>query len=267
MQKIIITGASRGVGRSLSLAFAAPDIHLVLIARNPVLLESIASECRDKGAVVTSYPCDIQNRVELTKILLSEDEQCPVDCIIANAGLSGGNRIDGTAESQSTIEAIADVNFTGAILTASVLLDRMKARRSGHIVFIGSVMGLIGFPHSPTYCASKAGLQIYSDSIRTWLSPFSITVSMAYLGYVDTDMSRGLKTLKPFMLTPEQAAAQIILGIKRKKTIIPVPRLYYWATRLMTWIPTVILRPILLKTLIDVPPPFKASLDTNSESE
>jgi short-subunit dehydrogenase len=263
MKKIVITGAGRGVGRALSLAFAVPGMSLVLISRSLPTLEDVARLCIAQGASVTVYACDIQDRARLAAILLAEDDRSPVDCVIANAGLSGGNRIDGTAETRSTTEALADVNFTGAILTASTLLDRMKQRRSGHIVFIGSVMGLVGFPHSPTYCASKAGLGIYADAIRVWLSPFSVHVSMAYLGYVDTDMSRRLETPKPFMLTPEAAAQRIVRGIRKKRAVIPVPGLYYWATRLMTWVPSFILRPILLKTLIDVPPPFGVGSEDN----
>lgn len=251
----MITGATRGLGKALALSDAKPGHHLVLIGRNLEALKEVSSQCESKGATTQCHKLDIRDHNALIKLILDEDDRAPIDIFIANAGVSGGNQKDQISEPVEAIATLVSVNFTAAILGIGALVNRFKARNSGHFVVIGSVMGEFAFPHSPTYCATKAGMKHYTESLRRWLYKTNIKVTYVYLGYVDTDMSRGLKTAKPLLVSAEHAAKKIWTGISLKSDTIWIPKPYWLFIKGLQLLPNWLINPIMKHTLIDVPLP------------
>lgn len=253
--KVVITGVTRGLGKALALSGAQPGTHLVLIGRRLEALQEVSVRCQEQGATTQCYCLDLRDHDTFIKTLIAEDDNAPIDLFIANAGVSGGNQTDRVSESVDVMATLVSVNFTAALLGIGALVDRFKARGAGHFVVMGSVMGDFAFPHSPTYCATKAGIKQYTEALRRWLYKTGVTVTYVCLGYVDTDMSRGLKTAKPFLLSPEQAAKKIWKGISKKSETLWIPKPYWFLIKGLHLVPNVLLNPIMKCTLIDVPNP------------
>ncbi len=220
-ETVLITGASSGIGAALAHAYAAPDRRLILIGRNQSRLDAVVDALGPTKAVVHSATIDVTDKAFLTGWLQRVDGETPVDLVIANAGISGG--ADGGQESRDQIDTIFDVNISGVLNTIHPLLDGMRARGHGQIALMGSLAGLRGFPGAPAYCASKAAILSYGDSLRVALKPVGISVSVILPGFVDSAMTARNPYRMPFKMTAEQAAAIIRRKLAKGKGRIAFP--------------------------------------------
>jgi short-subunit dehydrogenase len=181
----------------------------------------------------------VTQTAEMENWLLAADDDSPVDCVIACAGAGGGSALAGTAgESAETARRIFEVNVHGVVNTVVPLLPRMVARRSGHVVVIASVAGLIALPDSPAYSASKAAVIIYGEGLRRLLRPHGIAVTLVCPGFVDTEMVRSLSMRPPFMWSSERAAAVVLQAVRRRRTMVVFP----WQMRGGIWLSRVLPR-------------------------
>lgn len=254
-QTILITGASSGIGRALAHGYAAPNITLYLSGRNQDALEQVKQQCQKKGAVIHYTAFDISNDQALSNYIQTITE--PLDLIIANAGASGGNRQNGDPESLETINTLINVNLKAPIQLTRLLMDMLMKQQNGHLVYISSVQALRGFPHSPTYCATKAGLKAYSEGLRAWIKNKNIDVSIVYPGFIKTAMSDRLDSPKPLMISAEKAAKHIQAAVAKNHTIIKLPKLTYYSVRLLDLLPIKWADFILSFSKVDVPEPRK----------
>ncbi|KTD41700.1 polysaccharide biosynthesis dehydrogenase/reductase [Legionella parisiensis] len=220
---ILVTGASRGIGEQLAKQYAAPDINLVLIARDLNKLNNIAQICQAQGANTIYASIDVQNGAHLKKFIVDIDNKMPIDLVIANAGVSSTLQPNWQPEKEEDINQIFAVNLQGTMNTIIPLIPRMIARRQGQIAMVSSIAGLRGLPQSPSYCASKAALHIYGQSLRAWLTRYQIRVNVICPGYVQTEMSARLSGLKPFLMSSEEAAKKIQKGLIKNKASIIFP--------------------------------------------
>src|SRR5262245_35912120 len=171
---VLITGASRGLGRALALAYAAPGRRLALVARNPDLLSYTARLCEMRGAEVLQKPCDVTDAAALTGFVATVQAGGAIDLVIANAGDFWGNGPNGALEPLERARNQLKVNLEGAILTVNAVLGRMRERKQGHIALIASLAALQPFADAPAYSASKAGLDAYCVGLRELLAPEGI---------------------------------------------------------------------------------------------
>ncbi len=252
-QSILITGASSGLGRELALSYAAPNTTLYLSGRNHDALKQLQVECQHQGATVYYHVFDITDFNSLQSYIDSINNS--LDLIIANAGASGGNRISGEPESLTTIETLINVNLKAPIHLTRLVLPKLIQQQYGHIVYVSSVQALRGFPHSPTYCATKAGLKTYSEGLRGWLKPHKIKISIVYPGFIKTAMSDRLKCPKPLMISAPKAARYIKRKIAQNTAIIALPKLYYYGTRILDLMPIKWADWLLSLSKVDVPDP------------
>lgn len=237
-QTIVITGANRGIGRQLALRYAKPQNRLILIARQAEKLAEVAHLCKANGAEVVQKAIDVRDASSLKEFLLATDDESPIDLIIANAGIAKTLGPNWEEESEDDLYQNFSINLQGSLNTIQPLLQRMIARKRGQIALMSSIAALRGLPHSPSYCASKAALHVYGQSLRSWLSRYNVKVSVIFPGYIKTDMSDRLVGPKPFLLSSEQASRIIVRGLNNNKAKIAFPWQLHWLMKLAGILPS-----------------------------
>ena len=220
---IVITGASSGLGAALARAYAAPERVLGLIGRNAARLDAVADACRQCGAVVETAVLDVADPVAVSAWMLTFDTESPVDLLIANAGISAGTRPDGRREGIDAAREVVRVNLLGVINSVESLLPRMLERRSGQIAVVASMAAYRGLPDSPAYCASKAGVLAYGESLRSALEPRGVRVSVVVPGFFASPMSARYRGHKLFLMSESQAVGHVTLGLRRSARRIVFP--------------------------------------------
>lgn len=184
----IITGAGRGIGRGLALAFAKQGCDVALLARTESELESVAHEIESEGRKAIPISCDVSKCDSVTravgKALAALDH---IDILINNAGYAQFKPIKDLSidEWRRTL----DVNLTGPFLMIKAVLPSMIARQSGRIINISSVVGLKPYPEQGAYCASKHGLNGLSGVLAMELQEYNIAVHAVCPGGVKTKLT------------------------------------------------------------------------------
>jgi short-subunit dehydrogenase len=229
---VVITGASSGIGRALALCYARDGTVLGLLGRSSERLETVAEECRRRGATVATHSIDMRARLEMQKWLERFDDSAPIDLLIANAGLMAGTPPGGTIESTAASHELMDVNVLGTLNTIHPVLPRMMARGHGQIAIISSIAAFIPLPDAPSYSASKAALLTYGLALRSALHKSGIGVSVVCPGYVKTPMSEQETGPQPFSMSADSAAELIVRGLRRNRARIAFPFWFALVTRL-----------------------------------
>jgi 3-oxoacyl-[acyl-carrier protein] reductase len=190
-QIAVVTGAGRGIGRAIALKFAAEGADVACVSRTPENSEKIGSEIRGIGRRAWAYSVDVSDAAAVTaaveKILTDAGR---VDILVNNAGITRDGLL--MRMSEADWDAVLDTNLKGAFLFTKALSRVFLKQRSGRIINVASVVGLIGNAGQANYAASKAGLIGFTKSIARELSSRGITVNALAPGFIDTDMTAGL---------------------------------------------------------------------------
>ncbi|UES51302.1 SDR family NAD(P)-dependent oxidoreductase [Roseibium aggregatum] len=235
---IVLTGASGGIGQALAREYAGPGIYFALIARDEARLEALLKEIRELGADGEISAIDIRDREALHGYLSDLDARHPVDLVIANAGVTAGLGPNRTRETNADSDRQIDVNYRGVVNTLTGLVDNMQKRRQGQLVLISSLAGMRALPDMPSYSATKAALIAYGHSLRGWLKPFGISVTIICPGFITSPMSARHNGAKPFEMPASKAAALMRQAIDRRKPFYAFPFLLAWGIRLQNLLPT-----------------------------
>ena len=236
-QRIIITGASSGIGLALALRYAREGASLGLIGRHKERLEGVAKECRALGGEVATAAIDIRHRAEIMHWINDFDRVVPVDLVVANAGVMEGTPPGGQIEPPDAAYALMETNVLGLLNTVQPLLPAMMARGGGQIALISSIAGFVPLADSPSYSASKAAVLSYGLSLRDLLLPHGVGVCVICPGYIATPMMQRESGPKPFVMTAEKAAELIARGIERNKPMVIIPRFFGTVTRISGLLP------------------------------
>jgi short-subunit dehydrogenase len=236
-RRIIITGASSGIGRALALHYAREGASLGLVGRHQERLEATAADCRQLGAEVTIGVIDVRHRDQLRQWIQDFDAVAPVDLVIANAGVMEGTRPGGQIEPPDAAHAMMEVNVLGVLNTVQPLLPAMMERSRGQIALISSIAAFVPLADSPSYVASKAAVQKYGLSLRDLLLPYGVDVTVVCPGYISTPMMQRESGPKPFVMEAEKAASVIAQGIERNKPMVILPRFFGTVTRISGMLP------------------------------
>jgi short-subunit dehydrogenase len=237
LHSIVITGASAGIGQALARAYAAPGKVLGLIGRDAGRLQASADACRARGAQVLTGCIDIRQADALKTWLDAFDDAHPIDLLIANAGASSSLARPDDWEDLERITRVVDTNLYGTLHTVLPVIERMRARQRGQIALIASLAALRGMTVSPVYCASKAALKSWGDSVRPLLKREGIALSVILPGYVETAMADTLQKPKTLMWTADQAAAYICRKLAARRSEIGFPFRLYYGMRLLPLLP------------------------------
>jgi 3-oxoacyl-[acyl-carrier protein] reductase len=199
----IITGAGRGIGRSIAIGLAEDGYKTILISRTKKELEKVASDIKNivksnKELLPAIYPLDITKQKPVQKLILSILKQYGhIDVLINNAGLwiAGSSTL-----SSKEFDDLLISNLKSAFYFMKEIIPIMKKQKSGYIINISSRAGKIGFIDSGGYSAAKFGLLGLSESLHRELAPEGIKVTSICPGWVDTLMAKQANT----PLTPDE---------------------------------------------------------------
>jgi short-subunit dehydrogenase len=219
-QRVVITGASSGIGAALAREYARRGAVLGLVARREERLRQLAHSLPTESSCHTADVRDAQALSEVARRFCSRFGG--VDVVIGNAGVSAGTLTD-RAEDRPVFQEILDTNVVGLFNTFQPFLPVMRGQRAGTLVGIASIAGFRGLPGASAYSASKAAAITYLESLRLELRGSGVKVVNINPGYVDTPMTQGNPYPMPFMLAADEAARRMALAIDRgvRNTVIP----------------------------------------------
>lgn len=222
---VFITGASSGIGQALALRYHAAGYRLALVARRTadVCLWAQAHALAPDGyAVYAADVCDLDSIVAAGHACITA--QGVPDVVIASAGISVGMDSAQREDLEVMAQTLA-TNVTGLAATFHPFITAMARRGSGQLVGIASVAGIRGLPGHGAYCASKAGVISYCESLRGELKTSGIQVVTLCPGYIDTPLTRQNRYAMPFLMKAEDFADEAFSAIQagRKYRTIPWP--------------------------------------------
>jgi len=190
-QIAVVTGAGRGIGRGIALKFASAGADVVCVSRTAENSEKVAAEVRALGRKAWAHAVDVADATGVAaageKILA---EAGRVDILVNNAGVTRDGLL--MRMSEADWDTVMDTNLKGAFLFTKAFSRSFIKQRSGRILNIASVIGLIGNAGQCNYAASKAALIGFTKSIARELASRGITVNALAPGFIETDMTSGL---------------------------------------------------------------------------
>lgn len=236
-----ITGASSGIGQALAARFYRAGYRLALVARRTGEIEAWASASQLDAARYAIYGADVALTDEIVAAgAACIDGQGLPDVVIANAGISIG--ID-TAE-RSDLDVLAHtfaVNNVGLAATFHPFVSAMAQRGSGRLVGIGSVAAIRGLPGHGAYCASKAGVVAYCESLRGELRASGVRVVTVCPGYIDTPLTQGNRYGMPFLMTADEFAEKAFRTIEGGTSYRVIPWQMGVVAKLLRLLPNALL--------------------------
>ncbi len=194
-RSVLVTGGNRGIGLAIARRLAA--------AGDAVTVTSRSGETVAGAAGLSVVRCDVTDTAAVDAAFAAvEEAQGPVEVLVANAGVTRDNLL--VLMSENDFCGVLDTNLTGAFRVAKRAARRMIRMRRGRLIFISSVVGMLGSGGQANYAASKAGLVGLARSLTRELGSRNITVNVVAAGFVDTDMTAAL---------PAERKAEILKNI------------------------------------------------------
>jgi len=227
---VLVTGASSGIGRETTLAFAAAGANLVLVARRAKVLAKVAAEARKLGAQTLVAAADVTQPEAVAGAFRKAVKRFgAVDIVVNNAGVLIPAKV--VDLERADLQRMLDVNLIGALHVMQEAVRQMRVQGRGHIVNVGTLAGRRGFSPLGGYCATKFALVGLTEALRTELVGERIHVSLVLPGIVDTPMATAAQhdpataDVWPEALTmpPSWVVWSIFLAIRFRLTEIGVP--------------------------------------------
>jgi short-subunit dehydrogenase len=235
-RRVLITGASSGLGAALAAALARPGVALHLGGRDAARLAEVAGRCQAQGAEVHPFRGDLRARGWIGGVIAAA---APLDLVIANAGISG----PAGAEDGEAARALFETNLLAAIETVSAAAPVMACnppdRRGirGGIAVVASLAAFVPAPQAPSYAASKAALDAWAVANAPRLRAQGILITSLCPGFVATPLVAANDFPMPFLMRPERAAARMLRGIARGRVRVAFPWPLGWMARLWGLLP------------------------------
>lgn len=246
---VFLTGASSGIGEALAVAMVDKGATLGLVARRKNLLNELKAKCDAAGGVARVFACDVTDAAALQKAADEFWEEFGrIDIMIANAGVSGYQRnadtpvrdqaerprssaASGVADKSvrvpwlepEAVRQVIEVNLLGAVNAVHAVMPQMIERKSGHLVAISSLAGIRGLRKSAAYCASKAGMTAFFESVRLDVAEHNIDVTIIQPGFILTPLTEGRRHKMPYLMQLADAIPLFIHAIERKKKFAAFP--------------------------------------------
>ena len=245
---VIVTGASSGIGEATARQFGREGSRVVLAARRVDKLEALANEIKGMGAGadVLVVQADLSKLEDIQSLIQKTLEKFGrIDVLVNNAGFGRLDWLE-KLDPVKDIQGQFDVNVMGVVQTKREALPVMIQQRSGHIIQMCSMAGLVGTPTYTIYSACKHAVHGFSEALRREVKPWGIDVSMVYPGGVSTEFGShaGIKrktkatTPKFMLLTAEQVADAVVSLVRRPRAMWIIPWLWtftMWMNRNFNW--------------------------------
>lgn len=216
----MITGASSGLGRGMALEIAARGGHLGLLARREELLNEIVAEARNVKAVAAT--ADVRDAKAVREAAdRFRRELGPIDILIANAGIGTADHVVSLTPEHAA--NVIGINVLGAVNSVAAVLPEMVERKQGRLVAISSLAAYRGLAKSAAYCASKAALSAYFESLRIDLRRTGVGVSTIHPGFIKTDLTAGRHSKMPYLMELDDGVSKIVNAIEKEKKTYAFP--------------------------------------------
>ena len=249
--RILITGASQGIGKAIAEAAAARGAKVLVCARKLELLEEVAGPIRAKGGVIEAIQADITNPDDRRRLVEAAEKAFDgLDILINNAGIGAtGHFADVAAE---RLRQIMEINFFGLTETTRVFLPMLKKGNKPAIVNISSIAGKRGIPARSEYSASKFAVQGFSEALRAELAKDGVDVLIVCPGLTQTNFSANMIEQKALVkldhmrgMSAEDVAAQTLNAIEkgRNETCLTLQgKLMVLVSRFFPWIADIVVK-------------------------
>ncbi|RSN57870.1 short-chain dehydrogenase [Streptomyces sp. WAC 04229] len=247
---VVVTGAARGLGAALARACARRGARLALLGREKSRLQALAADLPTPALAVEA---DVTDPAALAEAAGAVRRGLgPPSVVVANAGIAEGGPF--VTSDPALWRRVVDVNLTGSAHTARAFLPDLL-RTAGYHLQIASLASLGAAPMMSAYCASKAGVEAFTHSLRAEVAHHGVAVGIAYLNWIDTDMIRDadrypvLRELRAHMPPParrtfpaDDVAARLVRAMERRRTTVYVPGWLRLAQLGRVTLPPVVLR-------------------------
>jgi 3-oxoacyl-[acyl-carrier protein] reductase len=188
----IVTGASRGIGKATALALASEGAHVVVnYARSSTAADEVVAAITGNGGSAIALQADVSQADQVDALIKATTEQWSrVDILVNNAGITRDTLL--LRMKPEDWQAVIDLNLTGVFLCTRAVSKLMLKQRSGRIINIASVAGLMGNPGQANYSAAKAGVIGFTKTIAKEMAPRGVTANAVAPGFIKTDMTEDL---------------------------------------------------------------------------
>jgi short-subunit dehydrogenase len=233
-----ITGASSGIGQALAEAYLAQGWRVALVARRLACMQQwLAQRPATQQTQVALWAADVRDAAALNAAAQACMAQWGLpDVVIANAGVSIGMDSAHAAD-LDVMRELLEVNTLGVAATFQPFVAQMQQRRSGTLVGVASMAAIRGLPGHGAYCASKAGVVAYCESLRGECRAFGVNVVTLLPGYVATPLTAGNRYAMPFLMSPQDFAQRALRAIARGEAYRIIPWQMAWVARIMRCLP------------------------------
>jgi short-subunit dehydrogenase len=219
---VFITGASSGIGRGLSLELARRGASLGLLARRREMLEELVAEVEQAGGRALALPADVTDAASVKRAADNLRERFGrIDVLIANAGV--GATTHATDLNADEFAKVVNINLLGAVNSVTAVVPEMVKQGSGQLVAISSLAAYRGLPKSGAYCASKAALSSFFETLRLDLRGTGVDVTIIHPGFIKTQLTAGRQADMPYLMELEDATQRIVRAIEARKKSYAFP--------------------------------------------
>lgn len=217
----MITGASSGIGKGLALELARRGGRLGLVARREAVLSETVAEIKAQDGTAIAVAADVRDASAVRAAADRLRELGPVDVLIANAGI--GVTDHAANLDPDKVAEVMNINVLGAVNSVAAVLPEMVERGSGQLVAIASLAGYRGLAKSAAYCASKAAMSSFFESLRIDLRHSGVTVTVIYPGFIKTPLTAGRAAKMPYLMELDDAVKKIVNAIEKGKRSYAFP--------------------------------------------
>lgn len=204
---IVVTGASRGIGRATALAFAQRGFDVALLARSAADLEAVAQACRELGVAAHAHPCDVADPDSVQAASNAIKQACGAPrAVVNNAGVV--HRAPLVETSVAEWRKVVSINLDATFYVTRSLLESMLAAGRGRVVNVASISATFGTAKHVSYCASKWGVVGFTKALAEELRGTGLQTLSVLPGSTDTQMLEGSGF--PPQMQPEEVAAVIV---------------------------------------------------------
>jgi short-subunit dehydrogenase len=248
-RRIILTGASEGIGRALALALAARGARVALAARDRERLETLAAECRARGGEALAIPTDITNHQDLDWLVTETAKTFGgIDVVIHNAGITMWSRFDALRDLE-IFDRLIEVNYLAPVRLTALTLSHLRQSR-GLIVAVASLAGLTGVPERSGYAASKHAMVGFFDSLRIELHGTGVGVSVIAPDFVVSEIHKraigpdgeplgASPMMQAKIMSAEECAQRILRAMEKRQRLLLMSARGKWGRWLKLLAPSI----------------------------
>jgi len=212
-QRVLITGAARGIGAALAERLASQGARLALVGLEPETMGEVARRCGE-GTFVAE--CDVSSNDQVTHAVDAAAEALGgLDVVVANAGIATGGPL--RVQDLRSWERVIEINLLGVMYTDRAALPHLE-RSKGYVLNIASTAAALRGPGMSAYCAAKAGVEALSDCLRIEMQPLGVGIGVAYFLFLDTDMVNDSEREMPLL---QRAKAEMPRALSRTYPLPP----------------------------------------------